>query len=193
MVGIDEAGRGPFAGPVAVGTVKIIGNKKPNILKFARDSKQISEKEREKVFNMMIASKKAGEIDFTFTFSSANLIDKKGIVYAIQSALDKNLKKLKIKSDDGIFLDGSLKAPLMYKNQKTVIKGDSKIAVIGLASIVAKVMRDRYMIRISKKYPQYNFHTHKGYGTLIHRNLIRKFGLSKEHRKSFCIAYGKKI
>jgi ribonuclease HII len=190
-VGIDEAGRGPFAGPVAVGTVKIIKNKKVKVLEYARDSKQISEKEREEVFDMLVKSKKAGEIDFAFAFSSSSVIDKKGIVYAIQNALNRNLKKLKISKHDQIFLDGSLKAPASYKKQKTIIKGDSKVRVIGLASIVAKVQRDRYMKKISGKYPEYSFHIHKGYGTVLHRQMIKKYGLTKEHRKSFNIVADK--
>ena len=85
-----------------------------------------------------------------------------------------------------IRLDGLLKAPKEFKNQKTIIKGDEKDVFIACASIVAKVSRDNLMCKLALKYPQYNFETHKGYGTLLHRHLIKKLGLSEIHRKSFC-------
>ncbi len=187
IIGIDEAGRGPLAGPVAVGTVKILKGRKPAVLRFARDSKQISEKERERIYCLMIEALKKGEIDFYVSFSSAKYIDKKGIVSAIQNALHKNLKKLQVQVIDEIFLDGSLKAPDIYKKQKTIIKGDSLVPIIGLASIAAKVLRDRYMKKISKKYPQYGLDIHKGYGTVLHRKAIKKHGFSAQHRKSFVL------
>jgi ribonuclease HII len=85
-----------------------------------------------------------------------------------------------------IRLDGLLKAPPKFKNQKTIIKGDEKDVFIACASIVAKVSRDRLMCQLAKKYPKYSLEIHKGYGTLLHRNLIKKHGLSPLHRKSFC-------
>ncbi len=186
LIGIDEAGRGPLAGPVSVGTVMIKHWAKPQILKHARDSKQISEIERERVFALMEEAEKAGEIQFAVSFSSAVMIDKKGIVFAIQNALKNNLKKLKANHKEvEIVLDGSLSAPVEFKKQKTIIKGDSLVPIIGLASIAAKVLRDRHMKKLSKKYPEYGFEIHKGYGTESHRKAIEKHGVSKEHRKTW--------
>ncbi|MEK7117997.1 MAG: ribonuclease HII, partial [Patescibacteria group bacterium] len=84
-----------------------------------------------------------------------------------------------------VLLDGGLKAPMKYPNQKTIIHGDTKETAIAMASVVAKVLRDRHMIRLHKKYPQYDFATHKGYGTKAHYRALKKYGLSIEHRKSF--------
>jgi ribonuclease HII len=106
---------------------------------------------------------------------------------AHKSGLCKNRKEV-VLSDYLVLMDGGLKAPTEYVHQKTIIKGDDKEKVIGLASIMAKVTRDLYMIRQAKFIPYnlYDFDIHKGYGTKAHRELIKKYGLSKEHRVSFC-------
>lgn len=110
-----------------------------------------------------------------------------GISKAIKNCLEKSLKKLNVKPHEcQVLLDGGLKAPSIYKNQKTIIKGDEKEWAIAFASIVAKVSRDTLMCRLAKKYPKYCFEIHKGYGTKKHCELIRKYGLSGEHRKCFC-------
>ncbi len=184
-VGIDEAGRGPLAGPVSVGAVRIASNFNKRFFKGIKDSKKLTEAKREVWFELVKEEKKKGHINFAVSLISEKIIDKNGIVYAINLGIKKCLEKLKTKSEDKIFLDGGIKAPEKYKNQKTIIKGDEKIAVISLASICAKVTRDRYMVKISKKYPKYNFHIHKGYGTLAHRKAIKKYGLTKAHKKSF--------
>jgi len=186
VVGIDEAGRGPLAGPVAVGACRIRRGKE-NLFKGFRDSKKLSEKNREAWLFRMREWKKAGVIDYTVCFASARMIDREGIVPAVRSALARALAKLALDSGKTlVLLDGGLKAPIIFKNQKTIIRGDEKEPSIALASIAAKVSRDRLMKRLAKKYPKYAFEVHKGYGTLIHRTAIRAFGLSPEHRLSFC-------
>jgi ribonuclease HII len=191
LIGIDEAGRGPLAGPVAVGVFAIRRDVQYRILHKMRDSKKCSERLREKLFEGLKKQKSKKIFSYSVQFSDAKYIDKHGIVYAINSAMKKALIRLQIELDwmpeeCEVFLDGSLSAPLDYINQKTIIRGDAKIPVISTASICAKVLRDREMIKLSKKYPVYKFEIHKGYGTLAHRMLIEKHGLSKHHRKTFC-------
>jgi ribonuclease HII len=182
--GIDEAGRGPLAGPVAVA---VFGMKEGFLLKGfpkGRDSKKMSEAEREKWFAVFSEEKKKGNVFFEVAFSSASCIDKKGIVRAINAAMEKCLNQIALSSQ--ILLDGALLAPARFLFQKTIINGDEKEKLIACASIVAKVSRDRLMKKISKKYPEYLFEVHKGYGTARHREILLKNGLTKLHRKSFC-------
>ncbi len=197
LIGIDEAGRGPLLGPVSVGAVMINRGllkkiKKQGRLKGLNDSKKLSEKMREKLFEKISDLEKEGILKFAVTLVSEKIIDKRGISFAIRSGLEKNLKKLTagLSRDDfnnlQILLDGGLRAPVEFKNQKTIIRGDSKEPVISAASIMAKVMRDRFVVKLSKKYPQYKIHEHKGYGTKQHTDFIRKFGLTQVHRRSFC-------
>ena len=186
IVGIDEAGRGPLAGPVAVGVVKVNKLKKFNkLVKGIKDSKKLSEAKREEWFEKLHEVEPRVKTKFAVYLISEKIIDKHGIAYAIRLGIKKCLIKLKVSDNSKIFLDGGIKAPENFLHQTTIIKGDEKIPVISLASICAKVTRDRFMIKLSKKYPQYNFHIHKGYGTLMHRKLIKKHGPSPAHRKSF--------
>jgi len=186
IVGIDEAGRGPLAGPVAVGAVKIPLGFNKNFFKSIKDSKKLSPSERDLWFDLALEAKKKGVIDFAVALVSERVIDRKGIVYAIRLGIKRCFDKLRVlEQDSQIFLDGSLRAPERFIHQLTVIKGDEKIPVISLASIVAKVTRDRRMIRLSKKFPEFDFHIHKGYGTNTHHLAIQKYGLTAIHRKSF--------
>ena len=185
IVGIDEAGRGPLAGPVAVGAVKVREKYNKNQFRGVRDSKKLSPRERERWFGMAHSARKKGEIDFAVSLVSERVIDKKGIVYAINLGIKRCLEKLSVQENSKIFLDGGIRAPDSYPHQETVVKGDEKIPVISLASILAKVTRDRKMIRIAKKYPQYCFDIHKGYGTKRHCQVIRKYGLTEVHRRTF--------
>ena len=179
-IGIDEAGRGPLAGPVSVGAVMVKSDFDFSIFKNLKDSKKLSESKREEFFEVI--DKK---IKYKVVMVSNKVIDKKGISYAIKFAIKSLLKKLNpnIKNTK-IFLDGSLKAPQEF-TQETIIKGDEKIPTISLASIMAKVTRDRHMKKISNKYPAFNFDIHKGYGTRKHIEAIKKHGPSELHRKSF--------
>jgi ribonuclease HII len=184
-IGIDEAGRGPLAGPVSVGAARIPTGFNKKFLKGIKDSKQLTEAERELWYALALEAKKKGELDFAVSLVSETVIDARGISYAIRLGIKRCLKKLKANEKDQVFLDGGLKAPVEFIHQKTVIKGDEKIPLISLASIAAKVTRDRYMKKLSEKYPQYSFHIHKGYGTRMHREAIRAHGPSSIHRKSF--------
>ncbi len=189
LVGIDEVGRGPLAGPVCVGVCFATANKKDAVWKIinkARDSKKLSEGQREIWYKMAEGLKKQGKIFLHVSFVSNKIIDKKGISYSLKWAINNSLQKLKLKPEETrILLDGALHAPEKFKNQKTIIKGDDKEPIISLASIVAKVTRDRYMKKIVKIYPDYGFEMHKGYGTKKHIKALEKYGISAIHRRSF--------
>lgn len=190
IVGIDEVGRGPIAGPVAVCSFKC----EPSFFDTIsidtplRDSKKLTKKQREKWFEFLKEEKAQGNCDFAVSLVSAEWIDKVGIVRAIQKALDSSLSKLEANQDlldAHIFLDGGLKAPLKFKNQETIIKGDELHPVISFASIVAKVSRDALMSKYADEYPEYGFENHVGYGTKAHYDAIKKHGVSVLHRKTF--------
>jgi len=192
LVGIDEVGRGPLAGPVAVGACIISVSeikrlRAQGFLKNIKDSKKLSEKKREEWLGKIKKLKEKGDLDYQVSFASNKKIDEKGISYCLRLAIKNSLKKLKadpLKSL--VLLDGGLKAPKEFTRQKTIIKGDEKEPIISLASIVAKVARDRKMVGYSKKFPHYGFEIHKGYGTSLHLQKICQNGLSGLHRKSFC-------
>lgn len=192
-IGIDEVGRGPVAGPVVVGTMQVKGNRLQGIVKKTekilgiklKDSKKLSKKQRELWFAEIATWEKQGLCDFCVTSISARDIDKIGISKAIRKALERSLAALRPAKQTLILLDGGLKAPTAFKNQKTIIKGDEKEPVIALASIVAKVTRDRYMTLQAKKYPAYGFETNVGYGTKKQYMAIQKHGLTPLHRKTY--------
>jgi ribonuclease HII len=193
LIGIDEAGRGPLAGPVSVGVVCVEANFNWNTIPGVNDSKKLSEKKREEVFRLAETLKKEGKLYYGVSFVHASYIDAIGIVPSVNKAMRQSLQKIgrEVEIDPAscfVKLDGSLKAPKEYIYQETIIEGDAKEKVIGLASILAKVTRDRYMVERSKmeSYASYGFEIHKGYATRAHRELILKEGLSDMHRKSFC-------
>ena len=186
-MGIDEAGRGPLAGPVAVGVIKVsVGFNIKKHFPGVADSKQLSEKKREEIYTLLLAHKKAGDVSFCVRFASNTYIDEHGITRAVRNSIYKGVRAL-APSPKGvrIMLDGLLHAPEEYK-QKTIVRGDVTEPIISLASIAAKVERDRLMKKLAKKYPNYGLEVHKGYGTLKHRKAIKRFGLSDIHRQSFC-------
>lgn len=193
VIGIDEAGRGPLAGPVAVGVVLLPADFDWKLVPGVGDSKALSEKKREAVYQVAKTIAAAARITATVVFKKAKEIDKRGIAVVIREALAEGLcvvlDQVGARPEDClVLLDGGLKAPAEFLQQETIIKGDAKEAVIGLASIYAKVTRDAYMGTLAKKpeFAKYELATHKGYGTEKHRTLITKYGLSKEHRVSFC-------
>ncbi len=189
LAGVDEAGRGPLAGPVAVGVVVVSYEFDWRLIPGVHDSKQVKEREREKVVKIARALKRAGRIDFHVALISHTTIDRIGITRAVTQGIEACFKKLALTpKKTEVKLDGLLKAPEEFKNQETIVKGDAKEKVIGLASILAKVTRDAYMVRIAGQFPQYAFEIHKGYGTEKHREAIKRHGLSKVHRRSFCRA-----
>jgi len=186
LIGIDEVGRGPLAGPVAVCAFLMSNNFDAKSFGKIKDSKKLKSIEREEIFCRLKELKNNKKINFVVSFESSRMIDKIGIVPAIKKALEKSLEKLKLNPKDcKILLDGGLKAPGKYKNQKTIIKGDEKERAIAFASIAAKVTRDDLMCRLAKKYPKYCFEIHKGYGTKMHCEKIKKHGICIEHRKCF--------
>ena len=187
IIGIDEAGRGPLAGPVAVGAACVPKGFDWKMIPGVNDSKKLSAKNREAIFMRARELQKEGKLEYSVSMVSAPVIDKIGIAPAVRlgikrcfNKLDKNPKTVSVK------LDGLLYAPEEYLEQETITKGDQKEKIIGLASIMAKVTRDRYMVKIAKEYPKYSLEIHKGYGTKVHRGAISKYGLSKIHRAYFC-------
>ena len=187
IIGIDEAGRGPLAGPVAVGAVLIPSDFDWKLLEGVRDSKKLSEKAREELFERTRQLESASTLRFAVSTSSAAYIDRYGIMPAIKRALAEALSRLAVApADCRVVLDGSLSAPAEYVDQQTIIRGDDTEPVISLASIMAKVTRDRLMKRLSEKYPAYDFHLHKGYGTSAHRRKIAEVGCCELHRTTFC-------
>ncbi|MEK9185653.1 MAG: ribonuclease HII, partial [Patescibacteria group bacterium] len=157
-----------------------------------RDSKQLSPLHRTEIYRSFTKFQKNREVNFAVCHISNLIIDKNGISHSVKMGIAKVLDKLdhKILTTEGnpkyIRLDGLLKAPDEYKNQKTIVKGDEKDVFIACASIIAKVCRDRLMRRLAKKYPRYAFDIHKGYGTKLHKKLIKTYGLCPVHRITFC-------
>jgi ribonuclease HII len=193
IVGIDEVGRGPLAGPVTVCVVSCqeeIYKKLRRDLRLpalGKDSKKLTPKDREKYSTVLKFLEKEGKIQFQIIHTSNKIIDTKGISSCIKKAIRDGIEKLKLNpKTTKILLDGGLKAPQEFKNQKTIIKGDEKEKIIAWASILAKVSRDELMCRASKKFPLYGLAIHKGYGTTKHRLAIQENGISVFHRKSFC-------
>ncbi len=182
LIGVDEVGRGPLAGPVCVCVLWI---KKPLADWPKSDSKRVSKKERQRWFSMAEELKKEGRLDFALGFVSARKIDDIGISGAIKLAIKKCFQKLSPPSRVPIFLDGLLAAPERYLKQKTIIGGDAIVPVISLASIIAKVARDNLMQKKHLKDPRYGFNQNKGYGTKAHFSALKKYGPSKEHRLTF--------
>lgn len=192
IIGIDEAGRGPLAGPVAVGVALVPANFDWALLPGVGDSKSVSERRREHIYTAKEAlPKKVGVVTYV-AMKSAHDIDTRGIAVVIREAIVEGLEHVlrasKVRTEEClVLLDGGLRAPEQF-SQKTIIRGDATELAIGLASIMAKVTRDRYMVALSTQtaYQAYRFEKHKGYGTKEHRATIADFGVSDEHRVSFC-------
>jgi ribonuclease HII len=154
-----------------------------------KDSKQLSEKQREEWFTRIKAEAKNGEVAYAVAFARSETIDGRGLSHAIYSALNRTLSRLEGKGVNcptaKILLDGSLYASARYADQTTIIDGDAKEPIIALASICAKVLRDRRMKKLAREFPQYGFEVHKGYGTKAHYAAIKKYGMIADHRRSF--------
>ncbi len=187
-VGIDEVGRGPIAGPVAVCSFKcksdffdVISINTP-----LRDSKKLTKKQRETWFRFLNEEKRKGNCDFAVSLVSAEWIDKVGIVRSINKALESSLKKVVSNPTEVfVYLDGGLKAPQEFIFQETIIKGDELHPVISCASIIAKVSRDTLMTKYGEEYREYGFEKHMGYGTKAHYDALKKYGETVLHRKTF--------
>lgn len=198
LVGIDEAGRGALAGPVSVGLVMWKVEKWKEIKKLlkdypaGKDSKKLTPKQRDFWFEKIKKLEKLGLLKPQITLVSNKVIDKKGINFAIRQGIEECLKRLGGETSKSlVLLDGGLKAPKEWPNQQTIIKGDEKELIISLASIVAKVSRDREMVKLAKKYPDHHLHQHKGYGTSLHYQKIDKFGILVIHRRTYLTAIAK--
>ncbi len=182
ICGIDEAGRGPLAGPVVVASVIFEENNK---IEGVRDSKVLSEKKREQFYGEIIKSC----IDYKIEVIDNDIIDSINILNATMLGMEKCLSGLR-NVDFKLYIDGNyfkLKNEMHKKYDfETVIGGDDKIFEISCASILAKVTRDRLMIEYDKVYPEYLFAKNKGYGTQEHIERIRRHGICKIHRETFC-------
>ena len=186
ILGVDEAGRGPLAGPVTMGIIAV-SDDFDLLAAFPglNDSKQLPEKKREELFLILEKEVENGIISYKVEFGSANQIDEEGITQSVRMGVWRGIRALMPNASDGkVFLDGLLKAPPEYE-QETVVRGDSIVPAIMLASVAAKVTRDRLMREIATRFPDYGFEKHKGYGTAAHYAAIAQYGLCDEHRRSF--------
>lgn len=181
IAGVDEAGRGPLAGPVCVASVILPENA---YLEKINDSKKLSEKTKDRLFDEI----KQTAVAYSIVLVSHEDIDKLNILNATFKGMCDAVNSLKIKPDY-VLIDGN-KISGMSIPHECVVKGDSKSVSIAAASILAKVTRDRYMIELDKKHPQYNFKKHKGYPTKEHYEALKKYGASDVHRKSFNLKIG---
>lgn len=177
IAGVDESGRGPLAGPVFAAAVIFPQNIRIDNL---NDSKKLSEKQRNSLFE--IINEKAICIGVGVVDSQE--IDKINILNATLLAMKKSIENLSVKPDF-ILVDGDKNIPQISIPQKSIISGDSKCFSIAAASVVAKVLRDRYMYNLHERYPIFGFNKHKGYGTKFHFAAIKKYGICLEHRKTF--------
>ncbi len=177
ICGVDEAGRGPLAGPVCAAAVIL---PEGEVIEGLNDSKKLSEKKREALFDVV----KQKAIAWSVAFASVEEIEEHNILNATFIAMNRAIEGLRVKPDfaliDGNRIPKDIKIPC-----ETIVKGDSLSMSIAAASILAKVTRDRLMLELDEKYPLYEFKKHKGYGTALHMDLIRKYGPSECHRPSF--------
>ena len=176
VCGVDEAGRGPLAGPVFAGAVILPENYTHEIL---NDSKKLSEKKRDLVYDDIIRD----AICWSVGIATEKEIDEINILNATFLAMKRAVDGLSIKPDLA-FIDGN-RYPNTGVKEITIVKGDSKCMSVAAASIIAKVSRDRFMMEMDEKYPEYQFCKHKGYGTKLHYEMIEKYGVSEIHRRTF--------
>lgn len=176
ICGVDEAGRGPLAGPVCAAAVilprnfEIIG---------LNDSKKLTEKKREALFDVIIEN----AVSYGIAFSTVEEIEEMNILNASMLAMNRAISQLDPVPELSL-IDGNRNSAIEYPS-RCVVKGDAKCADIAAASILAKVTRDRYMLEMAEKYPQYHFEQHKGYGTKLHYEALREYGPCEIHRMSF--------
>lgn len=191
IVGIDEVGRGPVAGPVAVGVVWYETRYHDELVKAfpkMNDSKKVPVNRRRAFAEKAADLQKVGKLHYSVQYVTAKEIDQYGISWAIRHCIEKAFKYVEMSgvgSTDYIFLDGSLEAPKKFYKQKTIIGGDGKVFAISLASVIAKVARDEVMEEYDLIFPGYGFAQHKGYGTKEHMKMIKQKGISSLHRASF--------
>jgi ribonuclease HII len=177
ICGVDEAGRGPLAGPVCAAAVILAEGTE---IEGLNDSKKLSEKKREALFDVI----KEKAVAYAVAFGSLEEIEEFNILEATYLAMNRAIEGLPVKADFAL-IDGNRVPKGISVPCETVVKGDAKSSSIAAASILAKVTRDRLLLEYDEKYPQYNFKKHKGYGTKEHTDLILKYGPSEIHRMSF--------
>ena len=176
VCGVDEAGRGPLAGPVCAAAVILPRNIE---IVGLNDSKKLSEKSREKLYDEICEK----AMSFGIAFASVEEIEELNILNAAMLAMNRAIAQLEPQPELAL-IDGNRSSAIEI-NSRCVIKGDAKCADIAAASILAKVTRDRYMLEMSQKYPEYHFERHKGYGTKLHYEALREYGPCEIHRPSF--------
>ena len=176
ICGVDEAGRGPLAGPVCAAAVILPPD---TIIEGVNDSKKLSEKKREELFDVVINT----ALSYCIAFGSVEEIEEHNILATTMMTMKRTVEGLDVKADYAI-IDGN-RMPNLDIPGNFVVKGDANSMSIAAASILAKVSRDRLMLEYAKEYPQYCFEKHKGYGTKLHNEMILKYGPSKIHRMSF--------
>lgn len=182
IAGVDEAGRGPLAGPVFAAAVIMDEDK---YLPDIKDSKKLSEKKREQLFDYITQN----AVAFAVCSVDEKMIDEINILNATFRAMAGAVGRLRFKPDY-VLIDGNQSKGMAYPHE-CVVKGDAQVACIAAASILAKVSRDRFLRECDSRYPEYGFAKHKGYGTKAHIQAIREFGLCPIHRKTFCTKFVK--
>ena len=177
FAGVDEAGRGPLCGPVCVAAC-ILDPENPVF--GINDSKKLSEKRREALFDEIIAR----ALCYQIVFISPQEIDERNILWATMDGMEQAVAGLAV-TPDYVLVDGNRCPPNLAQPAEAVVKGDANSASIAAASILAKVSRDRYMLELDKQYPQYQLAKHKGYPTKLHYELIEQYGIQDFYRRSF--------
>lgn len=190
IVGLDEVGRGPLAGPVTVGAFIFITELNTELvheLKYLRDSKLLNAKQREKLYHYFCELKKQGKVDFATSSCFPKTIDKRHIHHASVLAMRRAVKNFNCELSHALIDKFPYKRQILTTIPYTAVrKADNLIPSVAAASIVAKVKRDRSMSNYyHKKYPEYRFDLHKGYGTELHYKMLKKHGPSPIHRQSF--------
>ncbi len=176
LCGVDEAGRGPLAGPVCAAAVILPQNLE---IKGLNDSKKLSEKQREELYSIICQE----AISYGIAFAEVEEIEKLNILVATFVAMNRAIGNLSVVPELAL-IDGNRTKGIEVP-ARAIVRGDSKCADIAAASILAKVTRDRYMLKMAEKYPEYRFEKHKGYGTKLHYEALREYGPSPIHRMSF--------
>ena len=176
LCGVDEAGRGPLAGPVCAAAVIL---PKETVIEGLNDSKKLSEKKREQLYDVICET----AVSYAISFATVAEIEELNILHATQLAMIRAINELDPIPDLAI-IDGNQAGDIKFPHE-TVIKGDASCVSIAAASILAKVTRDRFMVEMAEQYPNYHFEKHKGYDTKDHYNALREFGPCPIHRPSF--------
>lgn len=176
LCGVDEAGRGPLAGPVCAAAVIL---PRGLCIPGLNDSKKLTEKKREALYDVICSS----AVSYGIAFATVDEIEEVNILNAAMLAMNRAIEKLSVQPTLAL-IDGNRNSAIKIPS-RCVVKGDAKCADIAAASVLAKVTRDRYMLKMAEKYPQYKFEKHKGYGTKDHYAALREYGPCEIHRPSF--------